>query len=213
MTPEEVRELAGIAVERRVARGVEVFKKGANSSELYVIVGGRIEIDAPADDGRDLALRSLGPGDVFGEIAMFDRCPRSATARASDDAILLVLDGRDMRAHLERRPQVAIKLLELFASRLRMTTEQLEDNVFLDVETRLAKALLGMAKGGSDGGRGARTPPVTLARLAERIGTVREQVSRHFAVWEKSGAVRRVDRCIEIVDPEPLRRLVGGTDT
>lgn len=203
MSASEIEELARISRERRVASGEEVLRKGSTSSELYVVVGGRIEIDSAASDGRDLGIRSLGPGDVFGEVAMFDRRPRSATARASDDTILLVLDGRDVRAYLERRPQVAIKLLEVFASRLRDTTHQLEDNVFLSIEARLAKVLLAMAKS-RPGGRSAKTPPVTLVRLAQMIGTVREQVSRQIGAWEKAGALRRADRCIEIVAPNVL---------
>lgn len=200
MTPKELSELAALTRERSLAASDEIFHKGSAGSDFYVLVSGRVRIESPSPDGRDLTLRTLGPGEVLGEIAIFDRRPRSATARAIEGAVMLVFDNRDFRAYLERRPGVALKLLEVFAQRLRDTTEQLEDNVFLTIEGRLAKVLLGMVEEGGE----PVTPPITQVQLAKMIGTVRERVNKQLAAWERAGAIRRLEGRIEILDAEQL---------
>jgi CRP/FNR family transcriptional regulator len=207
LSEEERRELAKRARVKHVARGEEIYFKGDDARELYTVADGKVRVSAPSHDGRELVVEELGEGAVFGETGVFARQPRSATVRAAEETDLLVFDFRDLRADLERKPRLAIKMLEALAQKLRRTTEKLEDNTFLSVEARIAKTLLQLAEE-----RGRRTESgvrmmLTMSQtaLAEMAGTVRERVNRQLAAWEKAGVIRRKGAVVEVLDVEALR--------
>jgi len=207
LSDEERRDLAKHVRVKHVARGEEIYYKGDDARELYAVADGKVRVTAPSPDGRELVVQELGEGAIFGETGVFGKQPRSATARASVDTDLLVFDFRDLRADLERKPRLAMKLLELLAQKLRRATEKLEDSAFLSVEARIAKTLLQLADD-----RGRRTESgvrmiLTMSQtaLAESAGTVRERVNRQLAAWEKQGVIRRKGAVVEVLDLETLR--------
>jgi len=207
LSDDERRELAKRTRVKHVARGEEIYYKGDAASELYAVADGKVRVTSPSHDGRELVVQELGAGGVFGETGVFGKPQRSATARASEETDLLVFDFRDLRADIERKPRLAMKMLEMLSQRLRRTTEKLEDSTFLSVEARIAKTLLALADE-----RGRRTEAgvrmmLTMSQtaLAETAGTVRERVNRQLAVWEKKGVIRRKGAVVEVLDIEALR--------
>jgi CRP/FNR family cyclic AMP-dependent transcriptional regulator len=208
----DIRAFAKRTRLKRVPRGEKIYFKGDEAHELYTVVDGRVSVTTPSSDGRELVVQDLGEGAIFGETGVFAKQPHSATARAAEDTDLLVFDFRDLRADLERRPRLAMKMLELLAQKLQRTTQKLEDNTFLSVEARIAKTLLRLAEE-----RGRRTDAglrvmLTMSQtaLAEMAGTVRERVNRQLAAWEKTGVIRRRGAVVEVIDVEALRSSLRG---
>ncbi|MGH0037765.1 MAG: Crp/Fnr family transcriptional regulator [Myxococcota bacterium] len=210
----ELARIEALARERVVPEGGVIIKKGGAPTEFFALLEGEARIATEAADGREFFIRRLQPGDVFGEIAVFDRRPRTASVVATAPSRLAVFDARDLRDHLQRAPAVAIALLEVLAERVRRTHELLEDSVFLKVSARLAKVLLGLSlESGEDTGEGRRIArAISQGELARRVGTTREGINRQLSAWEKQGWLRReadhlvllrMDRLTDLAPAEP----------
>jgi len=211
----ELSRIEALAHERRVGAGEVIIRKGGSPTEFFAMLEGEARIATSAGDGREFFIRRLLPGDVFGEIAVFDRRPRTATVVATAPTRLAVFDARELRDHLRRAPDVALALLEVLAERVRRTHELLEDSVFLKVAARLAKVLTGLAReSGEDVAGGRRiAEPITQGDLAQRVGTTREGINRQLAAWEKAGWLRREGDRLILVEPDRLAALArSGVD-
>ena len=132
---------AGV-VDVRLARGERLFDEGDAGDRLYVILDGKIKLTRTAPDGRENLLSVLGPGEMFGELSLFDPRPRTASAVAVTDSRLAALANDNLRHWLTGRPDVAMHLLRALAQRLRRANDVMADLVFTDVPGRVAKALL-----------------------------------------------------------------------
>jgi CRP/FNR family transcriptional regulator len=205
----ELARIEALAREREVPAGGVIIKKGGAPTEFFALLEGEARIAAQASDGREFFIRRLVPGDVFGEIAVFDRRPRTASVVATVASKLAVFDARDLRDHLQRSPGVAIALLEVLAERVRRTHELLEDSVFLKVSARLAKVLMGLlAEAGEDAPDGRRIArPVTQGELARMVGTSREGINRQLSAWEREGWLRREGDHLVVLRPDRLLAL------
>ncbi|MDJ0868019.1 MAG: Crp/Fnr family transcriptional regulator [Myxococcota bacterium] len=206
LSAQELAQLADLGREERVPAGKTIFHKGDEAAAFYVVVDGLARASTTSKDGRELILGEERPGDVFGEIALFDRKPRTATIATVSPMTMVAFSFRDIRAYLLRHPEVALRILEFLAARLRSTIEQLEDNVFLRVDQRLAKTLLRIAEE-----QGQETPDglrvvltLTQRELAEMVGSVRERVNKQLSRWEEDGVIQREKDAIRI-DVEKLR--------
>ncbi|MBV5268133.1 MAG: Crp/Fnr family transcriptional regulator, partial [Burkholderiaceae bacterium] len=129
-------------VPQSIKRGNTLFQEGDAGDRLYIVTEGKIKLSHASGDGRESVLMVLGPGDMFGELSLFDPGPRTATAVAVTDSQVLGLGNTDLNPWLAGRPEVAQKLLQALAHRLRRTNETMSDLVFADVPGRVAKALL-----------------------------------------------------------------------
>ena len=127
-------------------RGEVLFDEGENGESLYIIEEGKIKLGSSSGDGRENLLAILGPGEMFGELSLFDPGPRSLGASAVSDSVLYELEHSALVAAIEENPGVAKHLLTALARRLRRTNEALADLVFSDVPGRVAKALLDLSK-------------------------------------------------------------------
>jgi CRP-like cAMP-binding protein len=128
--------------EVRLTRGQTLFSEGDQAERLYVIGEGKIKLGTVSADGRENLLSVLGPGDMFGELSLFDLKPRASTATAVTDARLFSLGNDDLQELLRVRPEVSFYLLQSLAQRFRRVSEIVEDLVFSDVPGRVAKALI-----------------------------------------------------------------------
>jgi len=131
--------------ESRLRRGETLFHEGDSGDKLYIVTGGKVKLGRSSSDGRENLLAILGPGQMFGELSLFDPGPRSATVTAVTDTTFLSLSHEDLLRWLEGRPAVARGLLLQLASRLRKANDVAADLVFSDVPGRVAKALLDLA--------------------------------------------------------------------
>jgi CRP-like cAMP-binding protein len=199
--------------------GRRIFSKGDEGLGLLAVLSGIVKISVVSENGREIVLNLIGANEIFGEIALLDGGARTADATALNDCELLVLDRRDLLRILMEEPIVSIKLLEVVSSRLRRTSEQVEDLSFGDLSVRLAKALLRIAdlQGTLDKPRPRIT--ITQKELGQTIGLSRERTNWYLRAWEKAGAISLEkggciinDRAqfVELVESDPLPDAFRG---
>ncbi|KWW97456.1 Crp/Fnr family transcriptional regulator [Carbonactinospora thermoautotrophica] len=189
-------------------RGESVFHEGDPGDRLYVVIEGKIKLGRTSSDGRENLLAVLGPGEMFGELSLFDPGPRTATATALTESKLLGLGHEDLRPWLTGRPEVAEALLQAIARRLRRTNETMADLVFSDVPGRVAKALLDLSKRfGMPTDEGIHVAhDLTQEELAQLVGASRETVNKALADFASRGWIRLEARAVVLLDPERLAR-------
>ncbi len=195
-------------VEVDVPRGHVLFAEGDPGDRLYLVTQGKIKLGRTSADGRDNLLAVLGPGEMFGELSLFDPGPRTSTATALTDATALELGHDDLQPWLTGRPEVAGQLLRALAQRLRRTNENRADLVFSDVPGRVAKALLDLARrfGVQSGNAIHVTHDLTQEELAQLVGASRETVNKALADFQHRGWLRHEARAVVLLDLERLAR-------
>ncbi|SNS65367.1 cAMP-binding domain of CRP or a regulatory subunit of cAMP-dependent protein kinases [Micrococcales bacterium KH10] len=206
--PSEARALLGSMTPVRLSKGEVLFREGALGNQLFVITSGKIKLGRSSQDGRENLLAVLGPGEMLGELSLFDPGPRTATATAVSDSELLELPHDRLASWITTHPAVATPLLGALAGRLRRTDEALADLVFSDVPGRVAKALLDLAERfGQKTSDGIRvTHELTQEELAQLVGASRETVNKALADFTTRKWVRRDGRTLILVELERLQR-------
>ena len=192
----------------KIAKGSVLFAEGDDGDHLYVILEGKLKLGTSSGDGRENLLSILGPGDMFGELSLFDPGPRTSTATAVTDAKLLSLSHKNLIPWLAVNPAVALNLLARLAQRLRRTNEAVGDLVFSDVPGRVAKALIDL------GERFGKQSPeglyvhhdLTQEELAQLVGASRETVNKALADFASRGWVKLEPRAVIVLDYERLSK-------
>ena len=189
-------------------RGQALFAEGDAGDRLFVITAGKIKLGRTSADGRENLLTVLGPGEMFGELSLFDPGPRTATATAVSDAELVGLGHHDLQEFLTGRPDVARHLLQALARRLRRTNDSLADLVFSDVPGRVAKALLDLSRRfGRQTDAGVLVAhDLTQEELAQLVGASRETVNKALADFASRGWIRLEARAVVLLDVDRLVR-------
>ena len=210
LSPAHIDRLCSCTVSKSVKRAATIFSKGDPGSGLFAIHKGTVKISAPSIAGHDALFNLLGPGDVFGEIAVLDGRPRTADAVAVTDCELFIVERRDFLP-LVKEPEIALKIIELLCRRLRHQSEQREDVMFLDLPSRLAKALLRLS-GAESSGPGAAEQRLRLTQLdlGSMIGMSRESTNKQLRSWEKRKWVRLDRGAIVILSPDALSLIAEG---
>lgn len=208
MNPDETRTLFESMRRVDLSRGDVIFREGEQGDRLYVIGEGKIKLGRRSGDGRENLLSILGPGEMFGELSLFDPGPRTATASSVAEGVVYELDHEQLIQWIEQHPSVAKHLLQALAQRLRRTNETLADLVFSDVPGRVAKALLDLAnRFGERTSEGVRVAhDLTQEELAQLVGASRETVNKALADFATRGWVRREGRAIVLLDLDRLER-------
>lgn len=208
LDPEGAAALRASLTERSVAKGETIFQEGEPGDRMYVILEGKVKLGQSSNDGRESLLAILGPGEMFGELSLFDPGQRTSTATALTDAVILALSNEQLRPWLAGRPEVAAALLQALARRLRRTNEAMADLVFSDVPGRVAKALMDLGeKFGEVTSEGLMvTHDMTQEELAQLVGASRETVNKALADFAQRGWIRLESRQVMILDIERLGR-------
>jgi len=194
---------------RRIQRGTTIFCKGDARTELIAVLSGSVRISTPAADGREAVLNLIREGEIFGEVALLDGQPRSADAVAASDCEIMVVDRREFIAMVRKQPEFAFKLIETLCARLRRTSEQVEDLMFLDLPMRLAKTILRLADEVEGGW--PRKFAVTQRELSELIGMSRESTNKQLRYWVQAGLIKVARGRIVVLRPDALTGIVGRT--
>ena len=206
--PEPIlKTLAARAAPRRYRKGSVIFVQGEMGNRCFVILSGSVQISAFHPDGREAVLALLGPGDVFGELSLFDGAERSADATAMETSELLSLDADAVHEAVREHPDLAMGLLRVLATRLRQTNEALQDAAFFDVTGRLARRLADLADThGSEEAEGTLIDlPLSQENLAKMVGATRESVNKALAGLARRDLVKRRGRRYVIRDVSQLR--------
>jgi len=202
--------VAEVCHPRRFAAGEIVVREGDESNTCYLVRSGHARAVREHPDGRQIALATFGPCDIFGELAMFDDERRSATVEAIDPLEVLAILGPDMRRAMLNRPQLAVSLAASLSRRLRMTNERLASQSFQTVQSRVAGVIAQLV----DQARAEGAPDTdvqitaTQADLAMLAGSSRESASRFLATLERAGVISQGRGRLTVHDPEALRNYV-----
>ena len=206
LRPEDLVRVADVAVPRSFRGGEVVFREGDDSDTCYVVRSGHARAVREHGDGRQITLATFGPGDFFGELAMFDDERRSATVEAVDALDVLGIPGVDMRVLLSRHPEIAVKLVISLGRRLRAANERLARQSFQTVQSRVAAVLSQLVEQARAEGAGERDVLLTAtqAELAQLAGSSRESASRFLAVLERAGVISQGRGRLIVHDPAAL---------
>ncbi len=205
---EDVSLLASRGRVRRYNAGTTIFHEGDPGDALYVVVDGRVRITRLSGSGSEATLAIVSKGDCFGEFALLDSRPRSATATAQVPTRTFVVSREDFREWVRQRPEASLALLETLSLRLRRTDEAITDLMFLDLPHRLAKHLLGLAAQLGDTPPGRRTRiQVTQGELASMLGVSRESVNKQLNQFSRDGWITISRGAVTIDDAEALRLM------
>ncbi len=186
-----------------------VFREGESSTSCYMICSGHAAALREHADGRIITLARFGPGDIFGELAMFGSQVRSATIKALDELEAIAILGPDMRSLLEH-PGLAVKLITALARKLRESNERLAGLSFQTVQSRVAKVLSQLVQTARAEGAAEHDVLInsTQAELARLAGSSRESASRFLAVLERAGIISQGRGRLTVHDPAALERYV-----
>ena len=195
--------LAAFARERPMQAGEVLFRRGDTQSFMLAVIAGEVRVTIPSAEGRERSIATFHAGDLLGEIALLDGRPRTADAVARTDGRLLVFERRDLLPVLRAAPEMALALIAMLCARLRRTSDQVEEQSFLDLPTRLARALLRAADG-------AGRVSATQQELAEMVGATRESVNRRLRAWEEAGHLHLGKGTVAIVARPALQREAAG---
>lgn len=201
LEPEALGPVASRATLLALERGDVVFRQGDPASELFVVRSGRVAIATQSPDGRESVVAIMGPGDLFGDLPLFDGLGRSADARALERTTLIAVPYDPVRSALAERPTALWGVVELLARRLRATDEALADSMFLDVPGRTAKRLLELAAGADE-----FMLPLTQEELAGLVGASRERVNKAISAFIRLGWIAQEGRRYKILDRTQLER-------
>jgi CRP/FNR family transcriptional regulator len=217
LADDELVRVAEVCIPRQFASGEVVFREGDESNTCYVVRTGHARVMREHRD-RALTLANFGPGDIFGELAMFDDERRSATVQALEPMEAIAILGPDMRRLMQEHPAIAVKLLQALGRRLRETNERLAAQSFQTVQSRVASVLAQLVTAAASeraASTGGGPPPArdvlitsTQAELAQLAGSSRESASRFLAVLEREGIITQGRGKLTVHDPSALERYV-----
>jgi len=214
LSAEELEKVARVAVPRSYPAGSIILREGDPGDTCYILRSGTARVVRQQADGRAITLTNLGPGEIFGELAMFDGEVRSATVEAVDDVRAVAILAGDLKQLLSGHPEIAMKLLGALADRLRETNARISRQSFQKVSSRVAGVLVELAEtgtrtGGPPGDPGGEVVVrSTQADLAQLAGTSREAASRFLATLQRAGVLTTKRGRIVVHDPSALHRYI-----
>jgi len=213
MSIAEIDEIISFATERRFARGATICRKGDPGSSLMAVLAGHVRVGSVSADGRELMLNFIGPGEIFGEIALLDGKPRSADCTAIDDTTLMVVERRQFLPFLLRHETVVERLLVVLCERVRRTSLALEEIALLDLPARLGRLLVKMATDygrpvPADQGGGTRIDMKMSQRdLSTLVASSRESVNKQLRIWRDAGLIDLREGYVIMLKPAELAKL------
>jgi CRP/FNR family transcriptional regulator, cyclic AMP receptor protein len=215
MSVAELDEIIGFAVERRYPKGATIFSKNDDGSSMMAVLAGRVRIGNVSLDGKEVMLNVIGPGEIFGEIALLDGKPRSADAVALEDTTLMVVERRHFLPFLFRNETMMERLLAVLCDRLRRTSLALEEIALFDLPARLARVLTKLAEdygrpvAGEQGGGTKIDLKLSQRDLSTLVASSRESVNKQLRVWRENGTIGQQDGHLVVLQPQVLQALFG----
>ncbi|WP_374357818.1 Crp/Fnr family transcriptional regulator [Chitinimonas sp.] len=209
--PDELQDLAARMHRVELKSRATVFRQGDAADHCYVVLSGLLKVVLVNEEGSETVLSLLGPGTTFGEIALLDRQPRSATVSCHERSELAWIDRQSFVSFLDQHPYVRDKLIVALCQRVRTLTERVEHLSVLDVAARLARTLLALADahGTELQGRRYLTLKISQGELGGMVGASRESVNKLLRSWTDSGAIDIVDGRLQLLNPAALEHIAA----
>jgi CRP-like cAMP-binding protein len=204
--PEALDQLCRYAKHSTLKRGATIFSKGDPGNSLVAVISGTVKISISSADGRSAILNLIGPGEIFGEVALLDGLARTADATANTNCEIFVIDRREFLPFVRGQPALAMKFIELLCARLRWTSDQVEQVILQDLPGRLASALIRLTERHKLA-PGGRTIAITQQEISEMVGMTRESINKQLRVWAARNWVRLEHGAIVVLDAGPLQAL------
>ena len=209
LPPATIDAVAGLAHRQACETNTLIFSQGDDGNALYGVASGQVRIFTADTRGHEVFLNVLGPGDTFGEIALLDGLPRTASAVTIVQSTLVVIPRRHFLAHLEREPELALHLMKLLCGRLRWVSDLVEESAFLAGPARVAKRLASLVETyGRPGQDGGIEIVMSQADLGRFLGISRQIINQYLRDWCERGWVELMRGRIIIHDLEALNRIV-----
>ena len=206
LDPEAFDQLCRYAKHSTLKRGATIFSKGDPGTSLIAVISGTVKISISSPDGRNAILNLIGAGEIFGEVALLDGLARTTDATANTNCEVLVLDRREFLPFMRSQPALAMKFIELLCTRLRWTSDQLEQVILQNLPGRLASALIRLTEKHKLEPAG-RTVAVTQQEISEMVGMTRESINKQLRVWAARSWVRLEHGAIVVLNAQPLEML------
>jgi len=206
-SPEALAQLAKYVTTRRYKRDTVIFSRGDPGPCLFIVASGTVKIGVQSSDSKDAVFNMIGASGLFGEIALLDGQPRTADAIALTDCQLLVLERRDFLPLIESDSRIALQIIEILCERIRRTSEQVEDVIFLSLQRRLAKALLRLADASKS--TSARKITITQREIGQIIGMSRESTNKQLRSWQSRKWLKIERGGITVLDPDALAQAAS----
>jgi CRP/FNR family transcriptional regulator, nitrogen oxide reductase regulator len=204
LNDDELNDLAGLAIERRLTPGEFVFWDGDAAEWFYIIAEGKIKALKHASSGKEFIIAFFGPGEMFGEVAVFENRPYPASAQAVVETRVIGVKRDDIMSFLAHHPPVALKIIGVLGERLRDAQGRLRDFAGERVEQRLASVLLMLAA------KIGPTLPFTRQEIADMAGTTTETAIRVMSILKDRNIIRSTRGKVTIIDEQKLRLLSEG---
>ncbi len=185
---ESLREMEALCRNKRFSPGETVFRQGEPGRSLVGVIAGKLRISVTSDDGQDLHLNLIEPGEVVGEIAFIDGGLRTATGTAAEPTTCFLIDRKPFYELLDRRPVIGRHLLALLCERVRWTSRLVADSAFLSVPDRMLRRLQDLAPSGETTELGVRIR-ISQQELADYLGVSRQVINGYLRDWQDAGAV------------------------
>ena len=207
---EAFEQLCRYAKHATLKRGATIFSRGDPGNSLIAVISGTVKISISSPDGRSAILNLIGSGEIFGEVAVLDGQARTADAIANTNCEIFVIDRREFLPFVRSQPALAMKFIELLCTRLRWTSDQVEQVILQDLPGRLASALIGLTER-HKAVQGGRSIAVTQQEISEMVGMSRESINKQLRAWATRNWVRLEHGAIVVLDVGSLQELAGAT--
>lgn len=198
---EDLKELSNLATVRSFPRNTIIISEGDNSDSMYVVLAGKVKVYLSDDEGKEIIINILKEGDYFGELALLDESPRSASVMTLGDCKFAVLSKHAFDECLKANPQIALQVIRGLSARLRYLTENVKSLALMDVYGRVARTLLEMAE--DKGGVQVINQKLTQRDIASMVGASREMVSRILKDLSVGGYITIENKSITINEKLP----------
>jgi CRP/FNR family cyclic AMP-dependent transcriptional regulator len=207
LDPEAFDQLCRYAKHSTLKRGATICSKGDPGNSMIAVITGTVKISITSAGGRSAILNLIGPGEIFGEMSVLDGQPRSADATANTNCEIFVIDRREFLPFLRGQPALAMKFIELLCTRIRWTSDQVEQVILQNLPGRLASALIRLTEKHKLSPAG-RTIAITQQEISEMVGMTRESINKQLRAWAARKWVRLEHGAIIVLNPGPLQALV-----
>jgi CRP-like cAMP-binding protein len=204
LTDDEISELSDLASEQNFTSNEFIFWDGDTPDWFYIIAEGRVKVIKHSSSGKEFIIAFFNPGEIFGEVAVFENKPYPASAQAITETRVIAIKRKDFLTFFANRPQVALKIINVLGGRLRDAQSRLRDFAGERVEQRLASVLFMLSS------KLGLTLPFTRQEIADMTGTATETTIRIMSQLKDRGIIRSTRGKITILDKEKLRLLSEG---